>query len=150
MFMYEIEGIGQVYSEYRRRDLPGKGVIVGQSAISESELERTVSITDDGRVFHNDHVQLGVIRSGRFVADRWAFKVFSMADLGKVRRHLELTWCFRAENLDHMVKVTGSCLYHGAALIADRAACAEKWVVSERALSIYSRRQVAAIIGAAG
>jgi hypothetical protein len=150
MFMYEIVGIGTVYSEVRRRDLPGRGVIISRSTIKESELESKISITKDGRVYHNDHVHLGVIRSGRFVCDKWAFKVFSMADIRKVRQYLESTWCFKSENLGKMVKIAGCSLYHGAALVADKVAGVNEWVVSERAGCIYSRRQMAAIMGAAG
>ena len=150
MFMYEISGIGTVYSVVRRRDLPGRGIIVCQDLIIKSELKSKLSVSDDGRVFYNDHVLLGVIRSGRFTADRWAFKVFSKADIRKVRRYLELTWCFKAENLEKMVKVAGYSLYHGAALVADRVSDASSWVVSARAGCIYSRRQVAAIMGEAG
>ncbi|MDC7225207.1 MAG: hypothetical protein PQJ61_00420 [Spirochaetales bacterium] len=149
MFMYEIKGIGTIYSDVRRRDLPGRGVIVAQSSILESELESKLFIAVDGRVFYNDHVQLGVIRSGRYVADKWAFKVFSMADVRMVRQYLESTWCFQADNLRHMVKITGCSLYHGAALVAEKAG-AGGWVVSERAASIYSKRQVSAIIEAVG
>ena len=46
--------------------------------IDEADFVRTISVTADGRVFYIDHVQLGVIRKGRFVSDRWAYKVVSM------------------------------------------------------------------------
>jgi|GEM_PF-5240424 len=79
--------------EKKRKDYQKKrsvrAVLINRIEIDEADFERTISVTADGRVFYIDHVQLGVIRKGCFVSERWAYKVVSMAGVRKVRRYLE-------------------------------------------------------------
>ena len=79
--------------EKKRKDYQKKrsvrAVLINRIEIDEADFERTISVTADGRVFYIDHVQLGVIRKGSFVSERWAYKVVSMAGVRKVRRYLE-------------------------------------------------------------
>ena len=75
--------------QYKKRRA-ARPVPVCKIEIDESDFNRTISVTSDGRVFYLDHVQLGVIRRGRFVSERWAYKVVSMAGVRAVKRYLSL------------------------------------------------------------
>ena len=74
--------------EYRNKRML-KPVRVARIKIDESDFGRTISVTTDERVFYLDHVLLGVIKRGRFVGNRWAYKVVSMAGVRKVKQYIE-------------------------------------------------------------
>ncbi len=73
---------------YRKRQRL-RPVPVGRVEMDESDFERTISVTAYGSVFYIDHVLLGVIRRGRFVGNRWSYKVVSMAGVRKIKLYLE-------------------------------------------------------------
>ena len=77
--------------DYRNRRML-RPVLVARIEIDEADFAWTISVSADGRVFYIDHVLLGVIRRGRFIGNRWAYKVVSMAGVRKVKRFLEGEW----------------------------------------------------------
>ncbi len=68
--------------------LPPHKLPVIRETIDEDQLYRTITVSPEGKVYYINHVLLGIIKKGRFVADRDVYRFFSRREVRKVREYL--------------------------------------------------------------